>query len=250
MRFFIQTSSWAIWAARIKRPVVPLVVLSIALHYLGVISSAVFVTVIILAIVLSLVALALGIIAYIRIWYNGDAGWRTASGGVLIGIPALVFLGVLVFYGTKYPPTTDVATSDTLPLWEERIAPSIGTESIDEVLFPNGATRQLQLVGETADELIGQAVSEFGWKEVGKGQGGAAEAYQYFEVKTLLGFVDDVTLRVRKTARSVIVDVRSASRFGQNDFGRNSKRIEGFLLRLDELTANVVISEAVPDGET
>ncbi len=238
MRFFIQTSSWAIWAARVKRPVLPLVVLSIGLHYLGVISSAVFVTVIILAIALSLIALLLGIVAYVRIWYNGDAGWRTATGGVLVGIPALVFVAVFAFYSAKFPPTTDVATDVFLPLWEERIAPSSAPKSIDEILFPNSGTRQLQLVAEVADELIGQAISELGWKIVGEGKGGTAEIYQFFEAKTLLGFVDDVTLRVRKTERSVIVDVRSASRFGQSDFGRNSTRIEGFLLRLDNLTAN------------
>ncbi|MGJ8527012.1 DUF1499 domain-containing protein [Maritalea sp.] len=250
MRFFIQTSSWAIWAARIKRPVLPLVVLSIGLHYLGIISSPVFFTVIMLAITLSLVALLLGLVAYIRIWYNGDAGWRTASGAVLMGIPALVLLGVVMFYGAKFPQTMDVATDMSLPLWEDRVAPSSTPDSLDKGLFPNAATRQLQLPGEFADELIGQATRDFGWKEVASEQGAAGETYQFFEAKTLLGFVDDITLRVRRSDSAVVVDVRSASRFGQHDLGRNSTRIEEFLLRLDELTSSLVISETVQDSDS
>jgi uncharacterized protein (DUF1499 family) len=57
--------------------------------------------------------------------------------------------------------------------------------------------------------------------------------------------VDDVTVSTRTTARSFIVNLRSSSRFGDADFGVNSKRIEQFLLAMDELVATpLVIQEA------
>ena len=52
----------------------------------------------------------------------------------------------------------------------------------------------------------------------------------------IMGFPDDVTVRVRPLAGQTRIDVRSASRYGRHDFGANARRIQAFS---DELQAQL-----------
>lgn len=49
----------------------------------------------------------------------------------------------------------------------------------------------------------------------------------------VLGFIDDVVVRVRATANGSSVDMRSASRIGNHDLGTNARRVQAFLRELD-----------------
>ncbi|MFT6658006.1 DUF1499 domain-containing protein [Maritalea sp.] len=247
MRVFIRTSGWAIWAARVTRPILPLILLAIVFHYIGVISSPVFIASIVVAISLAIVSAIFGLIAYVRIWYSGDAGWREATSGVLVGLIAVLFVATLTYLGGQYPSVHDVSTAPNVtPTWSNQsIAEPQTADAIDPLLFQFAATRQYQLSEQAGLELVAQVAASMRWKKLGQSRNGAAELHQYFEAKTLLGFVDDVTVSTRTTARSFIVNLRSSSRFGDADFGVNSKRIEQFLLAMDELVATpLVIQEA------
>jgi len=241
MRVFIRTSGWAIWAARVARPILPLVLLSVLLHYIGVLTSAVFAACVVLAIALALLSFLLGIAGYVNIWYSGDSGWRESSSGVFVGLIAIVFVASLVFFAGRYPATNDVSTAPNVtPKWGEKISASSSQASlVDGQAFVFAETRQYKLDEQTALELISQAAKSQGWKKLDQSRSSPAELHQYFEARTLLGFVDDVTISTRTTAQLVIVNLRSASRFGEADFGANSRRIEQFLLALDELVASV-----------
>lgn len=48
----------------------------------------------------------------------------------------------------------------------------------------------------------------------------------------IMGFKDDVVIRVRDEAGKSIVDMRSVSRVGKSDLGANAKRIALFLSEL------------------
>jgi uncharacterized protein (DUF1499 family) len=49
----------------------------------------------------------------------------------------------------------------------------------------------------------------------------------------VLGFIDDVIIRVSTRGQDTVVDVRSASRVGRGDFGQNARNIRAFLEELD-----------------
>jgi hypothetical protein len=53
----------------------------------------------------------------------------------------------------------------------------------------------------------------------------------------VMGFRDDVVIRIRGTATSAVVDVRSASRYGQRDWGSNARRIRALLDEIEEESA-------------
>lgn len=54
----------------------------------------------------------------------------------------------------------------------------------------------------------------------------------------VLGFTDDVVIRVADTDGKATVDVRSASRVGRSDMGANARRIKAYLAALSEALAN------------
>jgi hypothetical protein len=51
---------------------------------------------------------------------------------------------------------------------------------------------------------------------------------------TLFGWRDEVAMRVTGTAQGSVIDMRSVPLGGFHDFGENGKRIEEFLLALDQ----------------
>lgn len=237
MRVFIRTSGWAIWAARIARPVLPLVLLAVAFHYIGVMTSPVFVAAIFVAIALALVSLVLGLIGYVSIWYSGDAGWREASSGVIVGCCAILFSAFVVVTSAQNQTSTDVSTSPaTTPiLLEGEVRNDLPANPVNSDLFRLASTREYRISAAEGIALVEQAANSLGWLFLDQKRSGAAELHNFYESKTLIGFKDDVTVSTRATARLLIVNVRSASRYGDGDFGTNSRRIEQFLLKLDEL---------------
>jgi uncharacterized protein (DUF1499 family) len=46
------------------------------------------------------------------------------------------------------------------------------------------------------------------------------------------GFTDDVVIRLRSEGDGTRVDIRSASRVGVSDLGKNAERVRDFLARL------------------
>ena len=90
-------------------------------------------------------------------------------------------------------------------------------------------------LGTTAAKLFHRAVaaaSAMGWKIVAvvpDPTGGRIEAT---DTTWLFGLTDDIVIRVKPAGIGARVDVRSKSRVGANDFGRNAARIHAYLKKL------------------
>jgi uncharacterized protein (DUF1499 family) len=53
----------------------------------------------------------------------------------------------------------------------------------------------------------------------------------------ILGFRDDVVVRIRPTVDGTRIDIRSASRYGRHDLGTNAKRVRSLIDDIDEVLA-------------
>ena len=51
----------------------------------------------------------------------------------------------------------------------------------------------------------------------------------------ILGFREDVVVRVRATSDGTRIDVRSASRYGRNDLGSNATRVRNLISDIDDI---------------
>jgi uncharacterized protein (DUF1499 family) len=70
------------------------------------------------------------------------------------------------------------------------------------------------------------------WKGAGSGPGGYAI---HAERRTRTGFVDEVTIRIRREGEKTLVKVRSRSLTGRYDFGQNARNIRELFAALDEV---------------
>ena len=74
---------------------------------------------------------------------------------------------------------------------------------------------------------------------------GAFVPYQVVIYPLIVGFRDDVVIRIYGDEQSAQIDVRSASRYGQHDFGHNASRIRTILHEL-----RTKLESTVPAAET
>ena len=162
---------------------------------------------------------------------------------VLTVAPVLTVLMTVGVAGFKAPAIHDISTDvydppqfvyaqahrkpgeNSLEYGGKELA-SLQTESypdIKTIYLPNTNKDQ----GMTAVRAV---VDALGWEVLGEdSERGHLEAV---ETTPLMGFADDIAIRVRPLKDAVLIDLRSVSRVGVSDLGANAKRIERFVKKL------------------
>ena len=236
MRILIRTSKWAIWARRFGSLALPLTIIPVLLHREQLITSADFVVV--EAVAALAVFLALG--AFGRLWMTGDQGWSKAGWGLFFGIVCLLPFAYLGYQATQYPMLNEVTTdvADPLPLISPvRVAPtSAALRAEIETIFPNAQTRSYPIDATEMFSIVEDLVDARGWDvRTRRAPPTALDTGQINAIAvTLFGWRDEVAVRVTGTAQGATIDMRSVPLSGFHDFGENGKRVEEFLLALDQ----------------
>lgn len=167
------------------------------------------------------------------------APWRRAAQiRALFAIPGtLLLLSVLAGRG-DYPPIHDITTDLQNPPQFVTAAKIRGDGSNSlalqtEVLeMQAGAYPDLQtlVISDSIEEAFEQALAtagELGWEVYHQDlNSGVIEAV---DSTAIMGFKDDVVIRLNTNAEGTLVDLRSVSRVGIGDLGANAARIRGFL---------------------
>lgn len=223
----------------------PLVVLSVVLHRLGLISSNVFQIAALVAGLVAALAVLLAGIALLRLWFTGDHGWRNCFWAVFWGLLCLVPFAWHAQLAWRYPHVTDVATASTslLPLTFEpdtAVMPNARMLSREDHLhsFPSALTRAYPIAREELHALVLRLIAQQGWDvrfdQVPSEFSGRINA----RVTTLIGWREEVVFGISATSTGSKIDMRSASIGAAHDFGSNGNRIMSFLSSLDnEVTA-------------
>ncbi len=102
---------------------------------------------------------------------------------------------------------------------------------LQQSAYPNLATYQSN---RSADEVFAAALAVFqdaGWRVVD--QSPAEGRIEGFDTTYWFGFVDDVVIRIQRVDGMTHLDMRSKSRVGLSDVGKNAARIEDFMAALD-----------------
>jgi uncharacterized protein (DUF1499 family) len=207
----------------------------------------------IFAFALALLALVLGVAAVGQIWRLGRSGaWSAAFS---IGACLMLFAWPLAYapIAIRLPPINDITTDTANPPKFQAVA-ALRAPDANSLVYPGEAFAALQTqaysdvrplvvprsVVETF-EIVGDVVERLHWKIAaeqkpdGRGQPGLIEASD----RTLvLGFTDDIIIRIAGTEKEARIDARSSSRYGRHDLGRNADRVRRLFkdiwTRLDE----------------
>lgn len=260
VRILIRTSKTALWARRLGRLAVPLVVLPVVMHHLGLIDSPSFFTVAMVALGLCALTVLLACLALVRLWFSGDRGWDKALAGLFLGLVCLAPFAWYGYQAWRYPPVTDIATvaRGELPLLflpdTARMPPPKLISADEQVrIFPNATTRTYPLDAISLFALVKRLVENDGWDVrllLEPGADGAPGRINA-RITTIPGWREEAVLRVAPTPAGAKVDMRSASINAPHDFGSNGTRIERFMVNLDnEVTAllrdNPNVSQPLP----
>jgi uncharacterized protein (DUF1499 family) len=205
------------------------------------------------ALVLALVAILLAFAAGIAIWREGIGGVREAVTALLVGVALIaypVYLGIKAY---RLPAIYDVTTDPIDPPRFEAIA-RLRPRDANPVTYAGLYTAEQQraaysdiepdLTNSSPQEAYDAAlkvITKRKWHIVDARPPQAAaprEGRVEAVARTpILGFRDDVVVRVRATADGARIDVRSASRYGRHDLGANAARVRALIDDVDDVLA-------------
>ncbi|MCK7597227.1 DUF1499 domain-containing protein [Microbulbifer sp. CAU 1566] len=166
--------------------------------------------------------------------------WATILGAIPVAIP-LLLVGEHNF---RAPAIHDISTDMKEPPAFEAIlslrgpgdnsaeyaGEAVASQQRNSPLYEDIQPLQLNLSVPEATELAAEVAQKLGWRVVAKSPNkGRLEAVARTPV---LGFTEDVVVRVQKEGQGVKVDVRSASRARAADLGSNGQRIRVFLKKM------------------
>jgi len=168
--------------------------------------------------------------------------WTAAAAGIVVGLAVVAVPSVVVVSARGAPPIHDITTDlvdppqfvAILPLRASAAnPPEYGGAPVSEQqrrAYPDIQPLVLSVDADRAFDLALGIVSDLGWNVVASDkQSGRIEAV---DTTFWFGFKDDVVVRLRGTANSTRIDVRSKSRVGVGDVGTNARRVRELLRRL------------------
>lgn len=165
---------------------------------------------------------------------------------LLKALPALPGTALLItaLQAGDVPPIHDISTDTENPPRFEQVLALRDDDANSLELDPEVIAQQKAAYPELSSvssprsygdsfNLAVETVRELGWDIVNEDvNAGIIEAV---DTTAIMGFKDDVVVRVRTSDQGVVVDLRSASRVGVSDLGANAARIRAFLERYREV---------------
>ena len=201
------------------------------------------------AMVLAVVAILLAFGAGIVIWNEGVGGFREAVTGLLIGLALIaypLYLGVKAY---RLPAIYDVTTDPIDPPRFEAIA-RLRPRDANPVTYAGLYTAEQQRVAysdiepdltiatpQEAYDAVLKVIGKRKWHVVDSRppQATAPGLVEAIARTPILGFRDDVVVRVRATPDGARIDIRSASRYGRHDLGANAARVRALIEDVDDV---------------
>ena len=190
--------------------------------------------------VAALVLLALQIIFKRNTLTLASAAIAVALSAVALGVPLS-----MLSKGKSVPPIHDISTDLINPPKFVAIAP-LRADAPNPTAYAGEATAAQQRQSypelktlsylQSKAELVNaveQAATNLGWElantDTSEGVVEATDTTMWF------GFEDDVVVRITDIGNKRLVDIRSKSRVGGSDLGKNAERIHGFIKELDSI---------------
>jgi uncharacterized protein (DUF1499 family) len=240
------TSRLAIWARRCALFSLAATALAILVVRSGILEIEPALATFAGALVFAIVGIVLAFGAFVVIWRHGSSGAGHAFSAIAIGVALLAYPVYLGARAYRLPMINDITTDaidpprfDTLsrlrPRGTSDYAGLYAAEQQREA-YPDIEPLVVTVKPPQAYDAAIQVINRRKWRVVvdrppqPPRRDGQIEAVARTAV---MGFRDDVTVRVRPDGDGARIDVRSASRYGRHDFGTNAARVRSLLEDID-----------------
>jgi hypothetical protein len=248
-----QTSKAAGWSRRTAAFSAVLLLTVFIGHYFNLVETPVFLWVLAIVALLAALALLFAGFAFSRVWNFGDYGGRDITVGVLLALLVLTPYGIAAYWATIFPPLRDISTDfDEPPALDVAgrtkdmnvlSPPTPGEQRLQTDSYPLVTARSYDLPFETVVTAVETVLDRRDWDLTGpypELAGQSEVTITAIARSFVLGLPADVAIRITDDGDTVIVDMRSASRYGRHDLGDNATRITDFLAELDQEVAGQV----------
>jgi uncharacterized protein (DUF1499 family) len=208
---------------------------------------------------------ALGILAallsFIFIWKDGLRGLGYSVIAIFIGGALLAYPGYLGWKAWHLPQIADITTDPIDPPRFEAIArlrprnanpvayAGLYAAEQQRFAYPEIEPLLLATTPKIAYDATRAVLAKHKWRAIDEREPQPAARregrIEFVDRTPVMGFRDDVVIRIRGSGEGTRVDVRSASRYGRHDFGTNAKRVMALLEEI-ETAADTLAEEKQP----
>lgn len=201
------------------------------------------------AVLVAIIGMILAVAAFVVIWVHGSPGFGRALTALLIGVALTAYPSYLLARSYRLPAISDITTDTADPPRFEAIA-RLRSRGANPVNYPSAEVAQKQreaypdiapmaLAASVTDAYEGalEVITARKWRivDVRTPQAGRRDGrIEAVALTTIMGFRDDVVVRVRAVQRGSRIDIRSASRYGKHDLGSNARRIRSLIEDIEE----------------
>src|ERR1700723_2143656 len=265
-------SRLAVWARRIALFSLAATVISVIVVRSGALEIVPALSTFAGALMLAVVAILLALCALVVIWFEGVAGAKQAIAALFIGFALIAYPAYLGIKAWRLPAVYDITTDPIDPPQFDAIA-RLRPRDANPVTYAGLYAAEQQhnaysdiepddtnSTPQEAYDAAMKVIIKRKWRVVDArsplappagptprniaapaltARDGIIEAVARTPI---LGFRDDVVVRVRPTVDGARIDVRSASRYGRNDLGTNASRVSNLIDNIDD-----VLSAPVPE---
>jgi uncharacterized protein (DUF1499 family) len=138
---------------------------------------------------------------------------------IVVGAAVLVLLGIVALSVDNWSRDLTTNFAET------------SEDADDEALRPIETRFSVATVGQL---VIDAAASLPGWSEPHVDPEVGLATYRFVRTTGLLGFKDDITVRVKATAEGTRITAESQSRVGRGDLGQNPRNLKELLTAIRE----------------
>jgi hypothetical protein len=257
-------SRLAIWARRIALFSLAATFISVIIVRSGALEIVPALSTLAGALALACTAILLALGAGVVIWRQGIGGGRHAVTALLIGAVLIAYPLYLGAKASRLPAIFDVTTDPIDPPQFDAIArlrprdanpityAGLYAAEQQHAAYPDIEPDETTAAPQDAYAAAMKVITKRKWRVVdtrppqgplprvidarasqsGTVRDGIIEAVARTPI---LGFRDDVVVRIRPTIDGTRVDVRSASRYGRHDLGTNAKRVRSLIDDIDDV---------------
>lgn len=241
-----QAPSWlARWTSRTPLFLAVLLIVTLFLHRVFSLPTPVALNIAIAVFAGAALVLVMALIAGLDIWITGRQGASRIVSGSAIALALLALPAWAYSAGRAWPELNDV-TTDTAnpPEYLEAVTgrpaganttdyPVTAFAGLQKENYPDIKPVDVPRSAEESFEIALQALAKLRYatslQSPPDEEPGEPGIIEFTDRTQILGFTDDVVIRVTGDEKTSRIDVRSSSRFGRNDFGRNAARVRDIL---------------------
>ena len=243
------TSRLALWSRRIAVFALVASVLSIIVVRSGLLEIQPALATFAGALAIAVVALLVAFAAFVVIWMEGLAGMGAALQAMLISLALLAYPAYLGTRAYKLPRIYDITTDpidppryEALARLRPRDANSVNYAGLyaaeqQRAAYPDIGPLGTNAAAQNAYDAALAVINKRKWRVVDARppQAGRREGRIEAVARTpIMGFRDDVIVRIRAEPDGARIDARSSSRYGEFDFGANAARLRSLFNEIED----------------